>query len=120
MKKNQLVVRAHGLRFSAVILMQAAALALVAILALPAHASDRAVKSRIAPTYPEVAKRMKIAGVVKVEANVDADGKVTNVKTLTGNRMLSTAAEEAVHRWKFVPAATPSTETVDVNFSLGQ
>ena len=34
-------------------------------------AEERAVKSRVAPVYPELAKRMKIMGVVKVEATVD-------------------------------------------------
>lgn len=57
--------------------LQAAALVLVMILALTAHAAgDRAVKSRVAPIYPEIAKRMRICGEVKLEAVVDADGKV--------------------------------------------
>ena len=57
--------------------IKAAALALLIVLALPAGAaSDRAVKSKVPPVYPELAKRMKISGVVKVEATVDGDGKV--------------------------------------------
>jgi TonB family protein len=120
MKKNRFELRTHGLRKTAVKLMQAAALALVVILALPAQAGDRSVKTRVAPTYPEIAKRMKISGVVKVEVTVDAEGKVTAVKTLAGNRMLSTAAEDAVRRWKFSSAASTTTEDVDINFSLGQ
>ncbi len=36
-----------------------------------------------------------------VEATVDADGKVTAVKTISGNQMLAHAAEDAVHQWKF-------------------
>jgi TonB family protein len=70
--------------------------------------------------YPELAKRMRIEGAVKVEATVSSEGKVTAVKTLSGNRMLSPAAEEAVSRWRFVPADAPSTVDVDVNFALGQ
>ena len=86
-------------------------------LAMPALAAgDRAVRSRAMPMYPEIAKRMKIFGLVKIEATVDADGKVTAVKTLEGNRILSTAAEEAVRKTRFAPGAGESTEVVDIDF----
>lgn len=102
-------------------LFQAAGLVLTVAMALPAKAADeRAVKSRVAPTYPEIAKRMRITGTVRVEATVDAEGKVTAVKTLSGNRTLATAAEDAVSKWKFVAAAGSSTVDVDLNFNLGQ
>jgi TonB family protein len=97
-----------------------AAWVLIGLLALPGYASDRVVKSKVPPVYPEIAKRMKITGVVKVEATVDADGKVTDVKTLSGSHTLSPAAEEAVRKWKFAPAAATSTEDVDVNFAMAQ
>lgn len=100
--------------------LKAASLALVLMAAVAAHASDRAVKSRVAPTYPELAKRLKIAGVVKLEAEVDADGKVTAVKTVSGSKALSQAAEDAVSKWKFVAGSAPSTELVDITFALGQ
>ena len=92
--------------------------ALMAMLAIPGNASDRAVKSKVAPIYPEIAKRMKITGQVKIEAIVDADGKVTEVKTLSGSHTLSPAAEEAVRKWKFAPGDATTTEDVDVNFAL--
>ena len=106
-------------RRSGVKLFQVAALVLMATMAMPARAGDdRAVKSRVAPAYPEIARRMRITGIVKVEATVDPDGKVTDVKTLTGSRALSPAAEDAVRKWKFAPAAAPSTVEVEVNFAL--
>lgn len=100
------------------ILRVAAALAVA--VALSAHAEDRAVKSRVAPVYPEIAKRMRIAGMVKVEATVDAEGKVNGVKTLSGNSMLSAAAEDAVRKWRFVAGSGESKVNVDLNFALAQ
>jgi TonB family protein len=98
-----------------------ATLAISAALAIPALAADtRAVKLRVAPTYPEIAKRMRITGEVRVMATVDADGRVTAVKTLSGNHMLSTAAEEAVRRWKFEPGPGTSSVNVSLNFALSQ
>ena len=81
-------------------------------------AEDRAVKSRVAPVYPEIAKRLHVTGVVKLEVTVDAEGKVTDVKTVSGNHSLAVAAEDAVHKWKFVPAAAETKESVEVKFDM--
>jgi TonB family protein len=102
-------------------LIQITALALMVVSAIPARAVEqRAVKSRFAPVYPEIAKRMKISGVVRLEVTVDAEGKVTDVKTLSGNHMLSSAAEEAVRKWKFEPGPGASTVDVSLDFALSQ
>jgi TonB family protein len=99
-------------------LMQAAALTLMMTLTMPARAADaRAIKSRVPPSYPEIAKRMKIFGVVRLAVTVDPEGKVTEVKPLSGNGTLSAAAEEAVHKWKFESGASVSTVEVSVNFA---
>jgi TonB family protein len=113
--------RPKGLHLVGIRLVQAAACALVLAMALPARAADdRAVKSRVSPIYPEIAKRMKIGGVVKLEATVDPEGKVTGVKALSGNRMLAEAAENAVKQWKFVPGASVASVDVEINFAVGQ
>ncbi len=91
--------------------------ALICLLfALPGHADERRVEKRVPPVYPEIAKRMRISGLVHVEATVAADGNVTTVKATAGNKMLSPAAEDAVKRWKFVPGDTQSTVGIDINF----
>jgi len=114
-------IRSRGVRHAAMRLFQAAALALLVSLALPARAADdRAVKQRVAPVYPEIAKRMKIGGEVKLTATVDATGKVTDVKTVSGNHMLSVAAEDAVRKWKFEPGAGEAHVDVAVNFNVAQ
>jgi TonB family protein len=96
-------------------------LALTVALALPAWAAEaRAIKSRVPPVYPEIAKRMKITGVVEVEVKVDPEGRVTDAKALSGSRMLSPAAEDAVRKWKFATGPGESTVEVDVSFVLGQ
>lgn len=102
-------------------LARAMALVILAGLAVPGRAADeRAVKSRVAPVYPEIAKRMRVSGVVKLEVTVDADGKVTDVRPVSGNQMLSTAAQEAVKKWKFAPGAGDSTVQLAINFDLAQ
>lgn len=104
---------------AAIRLFQAAALALVVVLTIPARAADsREIRSRVAPVYPELAKRMKISGAVKVQATVTAEGDVKDARVLEGNRMLGPAAEEAVRHWKFVPGPGASTVEVELHFAL--
>jgi TonB family protein len=119
MNKNQFPFHFNRLRYSGTRLMQAIVLALMVALTIPAMAADsRAVKSRVAPIYPEIARRMKISGVVKVEATVDAEGKVTEVKMISGNSLLAFAAEDAVRKWKFEPGPGVAKVEVSLTFSL--
>jgi TonB family protein len=115
----------HKSRFisksSASRLFQAAALALVVVFALPAVAGEeRAVKSRVSAMYPQLARRMKLEGVVVVEATVEASGQVSAAKTVSGNLILAPAAEDAVRKWVFEPGSGTAKVTVDVKFVLGQ
>jgi len=55
-------------------------------------------------------------GVVRISVTVASDGSVTEVKTISGNKMLSLAAEEAVKKWKFVAGDSQSTLNIDVHF----
>ncbi len=121
MNRDRSEINSRRLRCSGMRLLQTAVLALGLALAIPARAADvRAVKSRVPPVYPEIAKRMRIEGSVMVEVKVDAVGKVSEVKTLSGNRVVSSAAEEAVRRWKFEPGSGQSTIDVSINFTLVQ
>jgi TonB family protein len=57
------------------------------------------------PQYTEIARKARITGVVIVEAIIDKQGNVTNVKILKGLPMgLDQAAVDAVKRWRFEPA----------------
>jgi TonB family protein len=108
-------------RRAGVRVIQAAALVLVVALAVTARAADeRAVKSRVSPVYPEIAKRMRVTGEVRLEVTVDASGTVTDVKTVSGNRMLGAAAEDAVRKWKFAPGSGFSLVEVSLTFALAQ
>jgi len=98
-------------------LWRSAGVLMIALVLSPlARPEGRHVERRVAPVYPELARRMRISGVVHIAVNVAADGSVKNAKATDGNPMLTPAAEEAVRKWKFVPADAPSTESVEVVF----
>jgi TonB family protein len=112
-------MRTSRFRFNSTACCKTAALALLLALTLPARASDdRAVKQRVPPVYPELAKRMKITGEVTVQATVDPDGKVTDAKAISGSKTLVLAAEDAVRKWKFVAGPDVSHVDVSVKFEM--
>jgi len=86
--------------------------------ALPVWGTDRKIERRVQPVYPELAKRMHIGGVVRVAATIAADGTVTEAKSVSGNKMLAPAAEEAIKKWKFAPSDAPSVENIDIDFEV--
>ena len=78
--------------------------------------SDRKVASRVTPAYPELAKKMHIHGIVKVEVIVRPNGSVKSTRVLGGNPVLVDAAQDAVGKWKFETSQGETTEVVQVSF----
>ena len=83
-----------------------------------------ALVRKVDPIYPDVAVSARIRGVVILEANVDRDGRVIDVKVLrTANRLLDDAAITAVRQWRYRPlilngSPEPFILTVVLTFSL--
>jgi protein TonB len=83
-----------------------------------------ALMRKVDPIYPDVAVSARIRGVVILEANVDQDGRVLDVKVLrTANRLLDDAAITAVRQWQYRPlilngAPQPFVLTVVLTFNL--
>ncbi len=67
-----------------------------------AEAMNAAV-SKVEPEYPPLAKQLKIAGSVDLEAVVSEEGAVEKVNILSGNPVLTKAGTEALMKWKFKP-----------------
>ncbi len=57
----------------------------------------------VAPVYPAIAQSARVEGTVEIEALIGEDGKVRNVKLLSGKPLLNEAALTAVRQWVFSP-----------------
>lgn len=80
----------------------------------------RRLRSKVAPTYPELARKMNITGVVRVQITVDKNGTVKSAKLVGGHPVLANASLEAVKKWKYEPGAEESTGTVEFHFDPNQ
>jgi protein TonB len=61
--------------------------------------------ARSAPPYPEAARKIRIEGVVLVEAVIDEAGNVVDARVLKDIGMgCGRAAVEAIRTWRYEPA----------------
>jgi TonB family protein len=79
--------------------------------------------SSVAPAYPQMARNQRVSGDVKIDALIDASGRVSAMKIISGPALLHQAAQEAVRQWKYQPATlngqpAPMHLTVTVQFKL--
>jgi periplasmic protein TonB len=58
---------------------------------------------RVDPVYPKLAIQARVSGSVKLEATIDEEGSVTDLKILEGHPLLNEAAYNAVKQWKYMP-----------------
>jgi TonB family protein len=63
----------------------------------------KAATSKVQPSYPDIAKQLRLEGTVEIEAHIDENGSVESARPVTGNAVLATAAVAATKNWKFTP-----------------
>jgi TonB family protein len=78
----------------------------------PSNAAERVKMSsntsqvlarQVNPSYPVLARQMKVQGSVVLQAWISKDGHIEDLKVLSGPAILSSAAREAVRQWRFKP-----------------
>jgi TonB family protein len=79
--------------------------------------------SSVPPVYSSLARMQHVSGDVKIDALIDANGRVTSMKVISGPTLLQQAAMDALHQWKYKPATldgkpVPMHLTVTLQFRL--
>jgi len=82
-----------------------------------AQEASRKVIAKTAPTYPELAKRLHLAGKVKLEVAITAGGSVKAARLVGGNPVFENNAIEAVKQWRFEAASTETKAIVVLEFA---
>ncbi len=105
------------------IIKRAVAIALLALAgtvtltAQPNEESGRKIKTRVQPIYPAIARKMNVAGSVKVEVVVAPSGEIKSTKVIGGHPLLVNAAVDALKQWKYEPAGEETTSVVEFRFN---
>ena len=79
--------------------------------------AKRRVATRVVPIYPELARKMRIMGSVRIEAIVSPDGSPKAIRVIGGHPLLAQAATDAIHKWKWTPAGQETTEIIEIKFN---
>jgi protein TonB len=79
--------------------------------------------SSVSPVYPALAKNQHVSGDVRLDALIDANGRVTTMKIISGPTLLHQAAMDSLRQWKYQPAVldgkpVPMHLTVTLQFRL--
>jgi periplasmic protein TonB len=78
---------------------------------------------RVEPIYPPLARQMRVAGVVELQGVIGTDGRIHELKVLSGHPLLVKTAVDAVSQWIYAPTilngqAVEVTAPITVTFKL--
>jgi protein TonB len=81
------------------------------------------VTRTVEPSYPLLAKQMKVQGAVVLQALIDKTGSIEDLHVVSGPTILAAAAREAVKQWHFKPyyqsgQAVETEARITVNFTI--
>jgi protein TonB len=95
------------------------------VVPLPVGGDVKSAKliSSVAPLYSTLAKSQHVSGDVKIDALIDATGRVTTMKIVSGPTLLHQSAMDALRQWKYQPATldgkpVPMHLTVTIQFRM--
>lgn len=88
---------------------------ILSAVSLPAQ-DNRKVLSNPEPPYPEVARRLRLSGVVKVQVTIAPDGKIKETKILGGHPIFVNSVEQTLKEWKYAASSTETTTQLEFTF----
>jgi TonB family protein len=117
--KDIMVKRGKGiLALCLLVVLAAVTLGTVSLLSQEGDApgSKRRVKVMGKPQYPDLARKLNLSGVVKIEVTVGADGKVKRTRIIGGHPVLAPEAEKAALQCEFEPGPKETSEVIEFKF----
>jgi len=91
------------------------------------HVTSRVMEGmliyKVLPTYPPLARAMRVAGRVELQATISRSGTIENLRAASGPAPLLGAAIDAVKQWRYRPYLLNGDPvevetTIDVDFKL--
>jgi len=87
------------------------------------HLKAAEIVKKTFPKYPSAAMQARVEGTVVLEATIGEDGKLHDIKVISGHPLLIDAATECIRSWRYRPAVLngeiiPSPATIEVRFII--
>ena len=79
----------------------------------------REVMEKVQPTYPELARRNGLAGIVKLKVVISPDGHARQIDVVGGNPVFVENATSSVKKWKWSVAEHETVQVVEIRFGSG-
>lgn len=76
----------------------------------------RKAVSNPTPEYPDVAKKMNLTGVVKIEVTIGADGEIKSTNVIGGHPILVDSVQRTLKRWKYAPSSSETKALLEFKF----
>jgi TonB family protein len=81
--------------------------------------------TKVQPQYPEIAKRERLQGKVRLHAIIGKDGSLKHIYVLSGYCSLAEASLDAIQKWRYSPTILMGNPVevdtqIEVNFQLSQ
>jgi TonB family protein len=77
----------------------------------------RKVRTRVTPTFPDLARRLNLSGVVKIRLTVAPNGSIKDATLVGGHPLLANAAMDAVKKWRYEAAPQESSGIIEIYFA---
>lgn len=84
---------------------------------LPSSLAAGLLIRKVIPTYPQLAKTMRVEGTITLAATISKDGAIANLRVVSGPAVLQQAALDAVSGWRYRPYLLNG-EPVDVETTI--
>jgi TonB family protein len=105
-----------GSKFAAAVGLSLLALASASAQTTSIEDSKRKVKFKTSPAYSELARKMSLAGKVKIEVVIAPDGHVKSSRAVGGHPLLVQSCLDAVKDWRFEPGSEETTQIIEFDF----
>ena len=79
--------------------------------------------NRVVPAFPEMARRLRVSGTVRLLGIIGKDGRIRELRVLSGHPLLRQSALDAVGQWVYSPTILGGQPVeveapIDVNFEI--
>jgi TonB family protein len=107
-------------RITVLLALSSVLIAAAALVGEDASVGNRKIINLVKPTYPQIARTMRIGGTVKMEATVGRDGKPSRIEVKGGHPALIKAAVDAVRGFRWTVGQRETEEPIEMLFSPNQ